>query len=168
MGCKMMPIVSPAFSVSLALTIDSCKRPRPPPPPQQQPDSAIRLSPSNCVMLPDEMRIMGGKVLPPFFSVAPDVTRFGQEIGSIIVAVVIVVIGVIADLQQKTAGPKIELQTVKKGGEERRGEERKEVIRSSAEVAWMAATAAAGYGTDKKAKNLGWGNVRAEHLDATR
>ena len=44
-----------------------------------------------------------------------------------------VVIVVIADLQQKTAAPKIELQTVKKGGEER-----KEVIRSSAEVAWMA------------------------------
>ena len=47
------------------------------------------------------------------FYVAPDVTRFGQEIGSIIVAVAVVVI--IADLQQKTASPKIELQTVKKG-----------------------------------------------------
>ena len=71
------------------------------------------------------------------FYVAPDVTRFGQEIGSIMMVAGVIV--VIADLQQKTAGPKIELlQTVKKGGEERRGEERKEVIRSSAEVAWMA------------------------------
>ena len=99
-------------------------------------------------------------------------TRFGQEIGSIIAVVVVVVIVVIADLQQKTVGPKIELQTVKKGGEARRGEERKEVIRSSAEVAWMAATAAAGSITDKKVsfpvKNFGWLNVQGEHFDATR
>ena len=50
------------------------------------------------------------------FYVAPDVTRFGQEIGSIIVdAAAAAAAVIIADLQQKTASPKIELQTVKKG-----------------------------------------------------
>ena len=77
-------------------------------------------------MSPAKVRVWVKKFFPSpiFFTVAPDVTRFGQEIGSIIaVVVVVVVIVVIADLQQKTVGPKIELQTVKKGGEARRGEE---------------------------------------------
>ena len=101
MGCKMMPIVFPAFS-PLALTIDSCKQL---PQPASAP-AAIWLSPSKFVIAMFSAEVRGPS---PIFFVAPDVTRFGQEIGSIILVVVVVIV-VIADLQQKTAGPKIELQ----------------------------------------------------------
>ena len=104
---------------------------------------------------------------PLFFTAAPDVTRFGQEIGSIMMVAGVIV--VIADLQQKTAGPKIELlQTVKKRG----GVERKEVIRSSAEVEWMAWRPWPTKATTKKvsfeAEIFEWGVTQAEHIDTTR
>ena len=91
-----------------------------------EPASAISLSPSQFAKSQTEDGRLLGKHpfirFHPyfFFTVTPDVTRFGQEIGSIMMVAGVIV--VIADLQQKTAGPKIELlQTVKKGEEERRG-----------------------------------------------
>ena len=105
-----------------------------------------------------------------FFTVAPDVTRFGQEIGSIMMVAGVIV--VIADLQQKTAGPKIELlQTVKKGGEERRGEEGGHSIISRSGMDGVAAVAA-DHCHDKKvsyeSERFEWGVTQAEHIDATR
>ena len=81
------------------------------------------------------------------------------------------VIVVIADLQQKTAGPKIELlQTVKKGGEERSGEEGGHSIISTSGMDGVAA--AADHSHDKKvsyeAERFKWGVTQAEHIDATR
>ena len=82
------------------------------------------------------------------------------------------VIVVIADLQQKTAGPKIELlQTVKKGGEERSGEEGGHSIISRSGMDGVAAT---DHCHEKKVSyeaerfEWAWGVTQAEHIDATR
>ena len=81
------------------------------------------------------------------------------------------VIVVIADLQQKTAGPKIELlQTVKKGGEERRG--RRSFDHQQKWHGWRGGAAVADHSHDKKvsyeAERFEWGVTQAEHIDATR